>query len=108
MENRRRLKRFSIQLKAQYSFEDTKKSWKQCTIIDATHSGMGIRFKTHERITAGSTIHLEIFVSQELEPVSIKGTLKWLGEGENNFVGGVELPEVLDEITWSNLVHYMS
>ena len=43
-----------------------------------------------------------------LKPISIKGTLKWIGEGENNLVGGVELTEVLDEITWSNLIHYMS
>ena len=108
MENRRRCKRFSMQLNAQYSFEDTKKSWRQCTIVDATYNGIGIRFKTPEKIDAGSNIHLEILVSKELKPISIKGKLKWIGEGENNLVGGVELTEVLDEITWSNLIRYMS
>ena len=108
MENRRRLKRFSMQLNAQYSFKDTIKGWRQCTIIDATYNGMGIRFKTPEKIDAGSNIHLEILVSKELKPIRIKGTVRWIGEGENNYVGGVELTEVLDEITWSNLIHYMS
>lgn len=108
MENRRRLKRFSMQLNAQYSFDDTPKNWKECTIIDATYKGMGIRFKIPEKIETGSNIHLEILVSKEITPIRIKGTLKWVGEGGNNFVGGVELTEVLDEITWSNLIHYIS
>ena len=108
MENRRRRKRFSMQLNAKYSFEDTIKDWRQCTIIDATYNGMGIRFKTPKKIDAGSNIHLEILVSKELKPIRIKGTVRWIGEGENNYVGGVELTEVLDEITWSNLIHYMS
>ena len=69
---------------------------------------MGIRFKVPEKIDAGSNIHLQISVSQTLRPIRVKGKLKWVGEGENNFVGGVELTEVLDEITWSNLLHYMS
>ena len=108
MESRRRFKRFSIKLNAKYIFEDSKKSWEQCTIIDATHKGMGIRFNTPETSNSGSTIHLEILVSKEIEPISLKGTLKWIGEGGNDFVGGVELKEGLDEITWANIIHYMS
>lgn len=95
-------------MNAQYSFDDTKNSWKECTIIDATYNGMGLKFKTPEKIDTGSNIHLEILVSEEIKPIRIKGTLKWIGEGGNNFVGGVEFTEVLDEITWSNLIHYMS
>lgn len=108
MENRRRHKRFSMQLDAQYCFDDTKKNWKHCTIMDANHKGMGIKFKKPETTAAGSTIHLEIWVGKELNPIAIKGTLQWIGEGGNNFVGGVELTEVLDEITWSNLIHYIT
>jgi hypothetical protein len=108
MENKRRLKRFAIQLNAQYCFDDKEESWKECTIIDATYEGMGIRFKAPEKIDTGSNIHLKLSIAKEIKPIRIKGILKWIEQGGNNFVGGVKLTETLDAIIWSNLMHYMS
>jgi hypothetical protein len=108
MENKRRLRRFAIQLNAQYCFDDREESWKECTIIDATHEGMGIRFKAPEKIDTGSNIHLELLVAKAIKPIRIQGTLKWIKKGDNYFVGGVKLTETLDAIIWSNLIHYLS
>jgi hypothetical protein len=60
---------------------------------------MGITFHTTETIQVGSTINLEIRVPSEREPMSVKGTLKWIKQENNEYSGGIELIEVLDEIT---------
>ena len=103
MEDGRGFIRFFSQLKGRYVLEDREGAWEECTIINANRKGMGIKFHTRERINEGSTIHLEIFVSTELEPLNAKGILKWINEGENYFVGGIEFPELLDEDTFAKL-----
>ena len=59
---------------------------------------MGIKFHTPEGIKVGSIINLETVVPSETEPFNVRGTLKWIKEKESEFIGGVELTEVLDEI----------
>ena len=60
---------------------------------------MGINFHTTRTIPIGSTINLEITVPSELEPMIVRGTLRWVKSGDNGYSGGIELIEVLDEIT---------
>lgn len=90
MENRRRFSRFDTQLKAHYFLKEKKGSRKECTITDVSRKGMGIRFYTHKEINIGSTIFLEISIPTEAEPVNVKGILKRIDQGENNFFGGIE------------------
>jgi len=97
MEDRRGFSRFDTQLKAQYFLKEKKGGWEECTIINVSRKGMRIRFHPSEKIIVGSTIHLEIFVPTELEPISVKGILKRVEQEEDNIIGRVKLTEVLDE-----------
>ena len=91
--------RFSTNLNGRYCIKELGTSWEQCTIFDVSRKGMGITFHTTETIQLGSTINLEIRVPSEREPMSVKGTLKWIKQENNEYSGGIELIEVLDEIT---------
>jgi len=104
MEERRRFSRFPSQLKAQYFVQERKGGRGKCTIINTSRKGMGIIFHTAEKINEGSTVHLEVFVSTELEPINVEGVLKWIVEGENDFVGGVELIKILDDVKFAKLI----
>ena len=97
-EDRRRHIRFSANLKGRYSTGDLDKNWEECTILDASREGMGIKFHTPEGIKVGSIINLETSVPSETEPLNVRGVLKWIKQRENEFIGGVELAEVQDEI----------
>lgn len=103
MEDSRGFIRFFSQLKARYIAEDKEKSWEECTIININRKGMGVKFRTDEKIRIGSNIHFEISVSTEFDPVQATGILKWINEGENYIVGGIEFPELLDEDTFAKL-----
>jgi Tfp pilus assembly protein PilZ len=91
--------RFSTNLNARYFVKELGKQWGKCTVFDVSRKGMGITFHTAETIQVGSTINLEITVPSELEPMIVKGTLKWIKQENNEYSGGIELIEVLDEIT---------
>ena len=108
MENRRGFRRHPTKdLKGRYFVEEEKKGWKECTIVDTSRKGMGIIFHTGEKINEGSTVHLEVFVSTELEPINVKGVLKWIVEGGNDFVGGVALTDFLPEDKWVQLLSFL-
>lgn len=90
--------RFSTRLKGRYFIKERGKAWGKCTVFDISRKGMGITFHTAETIPVGSTVNIEIDVPTELEPMSVKGTLRWVKPVDNESVGGIELTEVLDEI----------
>jgi hypothetical protein len=108
MNERRQLRRFSLKLKAHYTFEDERDNWRECSIIDVTYNGMGLQFHSFETIKVGTPIHLAIVIDQALRPVRIRGVIKWEGKGADGCVCGVELGEIMDEVTWNNLVYYMT
>lgn len=97
----RRFKRFFTEFKAQYFTEARPGNWQPCSIMDVSRRGMRILF--HEKLSVDSLIVLEIFVSDEPVPVSVKGKLKWIEEKGNGFMCGVELAETLDELKWRKL-----
>ena len=97
MDDRRRFGRFGTQLEAQYFIKEEKGGSGRCTIIDVSRKGVGIKFIKHENICAGSNIHLEVTVPTEFDPVSIRGVLKHVKQEGDDFIGSVELNEVLDE-----------
>ena len=65
--------------------------------------GIGIRFHTSEKISIGSSIHISVSVPQILEPIDVTGIVKWIVKGENHFIGGIALTEVLEEDTLRRL-----
>lgn len=91
--------RFSTNLSSRYFVRELGKSWGSCTVFDVSRKGVGIKFHTAEAIPVGTTINLEITVPSELEPMSVKGTLRWIKQRDGEWIGGIELNEVLDEIT---------
>jgi len=103
MEERRRFTRFSRHLKAQYLLEGGKKEWGKCTVIDVSRKGMGIIFHTGERINVDTIIHLEVSVPTALESINVRGMLKWLERRETDFVGGIELTEILSDVKFAKL-----
>jgi hypothetical protein len=55
-----------------------------------------------------TSIHLDMFVPRESEPVNVKGILKWREERGNAFIGGIELTKILDKIEWTKLTFFLS
>jgi hypothetical protein len=96
MAERRKFIRFFSNLKARYLIQDDDRNREECTIINASLKGMSIKFPTNRTIDVGSTIFLEISVATELEPVTLKGVLKWIAEGMDYFIGGIEYSDLLD------------
>ena len=90
MENRRRFSRINTLLEARYFLKEDKRNWGKCIIIDFSCKGMGIEFHTSEEINVGSTVHLEVFVPTEADPVCVEGKLRWINQRRNDFVGGIE------------------
>ena len=101
MNIKRRFGRFVTQLKAQYFLNEKEGKWNECTVININPKGMGVEF--HEYIDVGSTIHLVIIIPGELETIVVKGILKWIKQGKNDFIAGIELTEMLDDIKFAKL-----
>ena len=90
MENRRKFSRFYTQMKAQYVLKGEKGDWGECTVVDISRKGMGIKFRTPENINLGSTIRLEISIPTELDHINVEGILKRINQKEKGFIGGIE------------------
>jgi hypothetical protein len=105
----RTFRRFdTTNLKANYFAKEGKTSWKECTINKVSRKGIGIIFHTDEKINAGSTLDLKIFISKELDYFTVKGILKWIKQNENDFIGGIELTEFLSETEWIQLIFFIT
>ena len=103
MDERRRFIRFFSNLKARYRTHDDDRNWEECNIINASVKGMSIKFYTNRTINLGATIFLEIYVPTESEPITLKGALKWITEGIDYFIGGIEYSSLLDNSEFSQL-----
>ena len=90
MENKRKFSRFDTQMKAQYVLKGKKGGRGECTVVDIRRKGMGIKFRTPEKINLGSTIRLEISIPTELEHINVEGILKRINQKEKGFIGGIE------------------
>ena len=107
MRNTRSFVRFNTHMKAQYFLQEKNRDWEECTVSKISRKGLGLKFYAREKIKVGSTIQLKIFTSKESENIIVKGVLRWIEEEENDFVGGIELNEILDESTWITLIHFI-
>jgi len=97
MEKKRNYIRFFSQLKAQYAIKERMGQLEECTIMNVSRKGMGIKFHTDNTISPGSTIHVEIPVPSKSERMKVTGLLKWTGKEGNYIIGGIELTKELDE-----------
>ncbi len=104
--NRRKFGRFNTQLKAQFVSKESQRGGEKCTVIDYSRKGLGVKVYTNEEINIGSNVLLEISIPEELDPISVKGTIKWVKQIENGFISGIELSKELDEIKLSKLHLY--
>ena len=99
MEERRKSFRFPTNLKASCYLREEKESLEKCNILNVSYKGLGVKFHTLEKIKTCSIIHLGIIVKWQLTPISVTGTLRWVGGGGfMPFVGGLELTESLESL----------
>jgi len=67
--------------------------------LNVSYKGVGVKFYTLEKIETCSEIHLEIISKRQVTPISVTGTLSWIGGGGfMPFVGGLELTESLESL----------
>ncbi len=104
MKDSRKHGRFDTQLKAQYSLKENSGDVRDCTVINMSRKGIGVKFRAHEKISIGSTIRLLVFIPEKLNPASILGVLKWIEKKGNNIIAGIESHELLDEMKFSKVV----
>ena len=91
MEEKRKSRRYTTNLKAQYFLGDSKGYGKECTVINVSGNGAGLEFYTHEKIGISTDLTLKIFALKATDPINVKGILRWVKQGEKDFVGGVEV-----------------
>ena len=105
MEDKRKFKRFSIDLSARYLLGGNPKEWKGCSVINISREGIGIELYLRERIRIGSTLKIEIIVPTKEEPIKTVGVLVWIKEvkGKMDFVGGIKLIKIDSEEKWTLL-----
>ncbi len=95
--DRRQFRRFDTQHKAHYLLKDGKGSWKVCTITNVSRKGMGILLQAHEKVALGATILLRPSSPLESSPLYVIGIVRWIRKRGNDFIGGIESVEVLDD-----------
>ncbi len=104
MEEHRKSKRFATNLSARYFLKERTGNWRECTVINICRSGTGLEFYTAEKIDKGSVIHLRIFVSETMEPIDIKGIVRWIKQGKKDFIGGTEAISKEDKDKLADLI----
>ena len=103
MTDRSRFVRCATQQKAK-CVSKGRSGWIECTVFNISRAGIGIKFHTTQKINVGSIIYVEIFPSQELPSIFVKGILRWIEkEEDDDLVGGIELDKELDDEKWDML-----
>jgi len=95
--DRRQFRRFNTHQKAHYLLKDGKESWKVCTITNVSRRGMGILFQAQEKVALGSTVLFRPSPTVEPSPLYVIGIVRWIRKRGNDFIGGIESVEVLDD-----------
>ena len=102
-EDKRKFKRFPINLDAKYLLEEDQRKWEGCTVINISREGMGIEVYLHERINIGSILQLKIIIPTNEEPIKATGILMWIKEPDEkmNFMGGIKFTDIDFEDKWT-------
>ena len=107
MERERKSRRFTTNLKAQYFLGESKGNGKECTVINVSSNGAGLEFYTHEKISISTDLTLKIFAPKATDPINVKGILRWVKQGEKDFVGGVEVVLQSDKEKLAVLIEFI-
>lgn len=104
MRDKRKFLRVTKKHKISYAPQDRIENLQDCTIIDVSRKGMQIVFP--EKIDLGAIICLQlpVAVPGELAAITINAQLKWIKKQGNNFIGGIELLEQLDDEQFEKLL----
>jgi hypothetical protein len=95
--DRRQFRRFDTHHKARYLLKGGKGSWRACTINNVSRKGVGIVFQAQEKVALGSTVLLRPTPTLEPSPLYVIGIVRWIRKRGNDFIGGIESVEVLDD-----------
>jgi hypothetical protein len=87
MKERRKFPRTTLPRKGKFFGA---KGWEECTVTEASRTGLSVKFYTREKINVGSIMHLKILFPSQPYPVEIKGLLKWIKKEGKHFIGGIE------------------
>ena len=87
MKERREFPRTGLPQKAMFFGP---KGWEDCTISEASRTGLSVKFYTREEINVGSIMHLRVLFPSQPYPIEIKGSLKWIKREGKHFIGGIE------------------
>ena len=101
--NRRKHPRFETQLEAKFISVESQWGGEDCDINDFSRQGMKAKVYTSEEIIVGTKVLLEVFIPGELDPINVKGTIKWVKQIEDGYISGIELLEGLEEMKLSKL-----
>ena len=94
---RRRYPRFTKQFKAHCITTESKRGGDDCTVINVSLKGLGVVFNTSEEIKVGSSVILEIPASEEHEPHSVKGIVKWVKKREKLLKDKIDVTAFMTE-----------
>ena len=106
MEERRKSKRFPIQLSAR-CLGASEEEWTDCTVTNVSREGMGIDVLLKERMSPGEILQFKITIPTQEEPIKISGTLTWVKELEEKagYIGGITFFSMDSEKIWRLLDH---
>ncbi len=99
--NPRRFGRFDTTLKAYYITGEMETERQDCTVINMSRKGIGVKFHTRDNISIGTPVRLEVIIPEKSSPAMVKGILKWTEERGDEIFGGIECVELLDEMKFS-------
>jgi hypothetical protein len=104
MRDKRKFLRITKKRRASYSPQEKIENIQDCTIIDVSRKGMQIVFP--EKIDLGAIICLQlpVAVPEELAAITINAQLKWIKKKGNDFIGGIELIDKLDDEQFEKLL----
>ena len=96
-ENTRQYPRFSTALKGIYFIEEKRGKGENCTIINISVNGAGLKLYARETIIVNSKIFLEIFLPDGKETINVEGVTRWVNPGSKDCVCGLMLTNKLNE-----------
>jgi hypothetical protein len=104
MKDKRKFLRVTKKRTTSYSPQEKIENIQDCTIIDVSRKGMQIIFP--EKIDLGAIICLQlpVAVTGELAATTVSAQLKWIKKRGNDFIGGIELLEKLDDVEFEKLL----
>lgn len=106
MEERRKHKRFPVQLSAR-CLGGSEEEWVNCSVANVSRESMGIDVYLQKRIDPGEILQFKIIMPAKEEPIKTTGELVWIKELKDKmgFVGGIKLLNVASEEIWTLLDH---